>query len=104
MIPAPHSNKAAALVAVTNPYDGSVVGHVERLDPTDVPRLMQQAQSGLRIAHGLSRAWRARILAGAAQIVAEHADEFAETIVLEAGKTIRQARKEVSRCVNTLKL
>ncbi len=29
---------------------------------------------------------------------------FRETIVREAGKTIVQARKEVSRCVNTLKL
>ncbi|MBB4233231.1 acyl-CoA reductase-like NAD-dependent aldehyde dehydrogenase [Rhizobium mongolense] len=31
-------------------------------------------------------------------------DAFAETIVREAGKTIVQARMEVSRCVNTLKL
>jgi acyl-CoA reductase-like NAD-dependent aldehyde dehydrogenase len=31
-------------------------------------------------------------------------DAFASLIVAEAGKTVRQARKEVLRCVNTLKL
>ncbi len=104
MISSPHSRKTSALMAVINPYDGSVVGHVERLEPTDVPRLMQQAQTGFQTSRGLSRARRAHILEGVAQSIAEHVDEFAETIVREAGKTIRQARKEVSRCVNTLKL
>ncbi|MCQ4384188.1 aldehyde dehydrogenase family protein, partial [Clostridioides difficile] len=31
-------------------------------------------------------------------------ETFARTIALEAGKPLRQARKEVARCVNTLRL
>lgn len=89
---------------VFSPFDGSLVGEVERLEPRDVHRLMQRARAGFQISRSLSRAKRARILEEAARLVAERLDDFAKTIVLEAGKTIRQARKEVSRCVNTLKL
>jgi acyl-CoA reductase-like NAD-dependent aldehyde dehydrogenase len=47
---------------------------------------------------------RARILEEAARLVEADAAAFAELIVAEAGKTLRQAQKEVKRCVNTLKL
>src|SRR5690606_8765636 len=40
----------------------------------------------------------------AARLLEERAAEFARTITLEAGKTILQARKEVLRCINTLRL
>jgi len=40
----------------------------------------------------------------AADLLKQRADKAANLIVLEAGKTIRQARKEVSRAINTLKL
>ncbi|TFV35643.1 aldehyde dehydrogenase family protein [Bradyrhizobium niftali] len=52
----------------------------------------------------MSRHRRSSILETAARIVEGRRDDFAKTIVLEAGKTIVQARKEVLRCVNTLKL
>jgi acyl-CoA reductase-like NAD-dependent aldehyde dehydrogenase len=100
----PISRTTSTRTAVLNPYDGSIVGHVDRRAPADVNRLMQRAHSGFQISRALSRARRAQILEGAARIVADRADQFAKTIVLEAGKTIRQARKEVARCVNTLKL
>jgi len=90
--------------AVANPYDGSIVGHVERLEPCDVAQLMERARRGFRISRSLSRAKRASILEEAARLVSDRSEDFAKTIVLEAGKTIRQARKEVARCVNTLKL
>ena len=90
--------------AVYNPYDGSIVGEIDSVDPREVDHLMERARSGFRSSRALSRARRAQILEGAAQIVTARADEFAGTIVRESGKTIRQARKEVTRCVNTLKL
>jgi glyceraldehyde-3-phosphate dehydrogenase (NADP+) len=97
-----HTNSSQTLVF--NPYDGSVVGEVDRLEPIDVTRLMHQAHRGFRKSRALSRSKRAQILEDAARLVAARREEFAATIVLEAGKTIRQARKEVARCVNTLKL
>lgn len=94
----------SAVTTVFNPYDGSVVGQVDRLGAEDVNRLMQRAHFGFQISRALSRAQRARILDDAARLIEDRADGFAQTIVLEAGKTIRQARKEVARCINTLKL
>ncbi|MGX7874639.1 aldehyde dehydrogenase family protein [Mesorhizobium sp. ORM6] len=98
------SSGTSTMTTVFSPYDGSVVGQVERLGATDVARLMLRARAGFQVSRALSRARRSAILEDAARIVTDRTDEFAKTIVLEAGKTIRQAAKEVGRCVNTLKL
>lgn len=55
-------------------------------------------------AAALSRHQRATILEGAASLLQARASQVAELIVSEAGKTIRQAHKEVTRTVNTLRL
>lgn len=62
------------------------------------------AKSGAVIARNLSRAERSRILEQTAILVENDKEDFAKLISAESGKTIRQARKEVLRCVNTLKL
>ncbi|RDJ04295.1 aldehyde dehydrogenase family protein [Rhizobium grahamii] len=93
-----------APISVYSPYDGSLVGTVETTNPADINELLETARRGVVIAQNLPRHRRAAILEGAAQIVERNLDEFAATIVREAGKTIVQARKEVLRCVNTLKL
>ncbi|KIH82492.1 Aldehyde dehydrogenase [Pseudomonas batumici] len=56
------------------------------------------------MARGLPRHERARILEKTAALVESDKDAFASLIVAESGKTLKQARKEVLRCVNTLKL
>lgn len=62
------------------------------------------AVQGRDISRGLSRARRAEILSRAAAMVLQQGDELARAITMESGKTIRQARKEVARCANTLTL
>lgn len=47
---------------------------------------------------------RMAILSGAADRVAADSEGFAETIAREGIKTIREARKEVGRCVETLRI
>jgi len=89
---------------VFNPYDGSVVGSVRINSACEIGELVARARRGAALSRSLPRHLRSSILESAAQIVAARSDAFAKTIVREAGKTIRQARKEVSRCVNTLKL
>ncbi|MBB3918135.1 MULTISPECIES: aldehyde dehydrogenase family protein [Rhizobium] len=91
-------------VSVHSPFDGSLIGSIDITDASDVSELIIRARRGAKLARDLPRHKRASILEGAAQLIERRLDAFAETIVREAGKTIVQARKEVSRCVNTLKL
>lgn len=91
-------------IDVLNPFDGSLVGSVEDMGAAQVPQLLEQGRSGARLCAGLPRYRRAQILEQAAQNVERDAPAFARLIVDEAGKTLKQAQKEVKRCVNTLKL
>jgi acyl-CoA reductase-like NAD-dependent aldehyde dehydrogenase len=89
---------------VTSPYDGRVVGAVSLTGATAGKAVIETARVGARKAQALSRGARGKILDGAAAEIEQRTEEFAQTIVSEAGKTIRQARKEVLRAVNTLRL
>ncbi|MER8969568.1 aldehyde dehydrogenase family protein [Mesorhizobium sp. M0808] len=91
-------------ISIHSPYDGSLVGTVNVTYASEIDELLAGTRRGAKLSRNLPRHQRASILEGAAQIVQSRRDIFAETIVCEAGKTIVQARKEVLRCVNTLKL
>ncbi|MCA7999051.1 aldehyde dehydrogenase family protein [Burkholderia metallica] len=91
-------------ITVTNPFDGVEVGTVVNIPPEGASTLVQAAKDGACVCRNLSRYDRARVLETCASLVERDKDTFAELIVAEAGKTIRQAAKEVMRCVNTLKL
>ncbi|MGG5289108.1 aldehyde dehydrogenase family protein [Pseudomonas shirazensis] len=94
----------AQQIDVFSPYDGRLIGSVPCLDASAVPAILERARHGVRQAAAMPRHQRARVLEEAARRVQEQAQAFAELIVAEAGKTLRQAEKEVKRCVNTLKL
>ncbi|RFB86063.1 aldehyde dehydrogenase [Rhizobium leguminosarum bv. trifolii] len=99
-----HITTSLAPVTVHSPYDGSVLGTVGATDAGEIGELLGRANRGAELSSKLPRHQRASILEGAARIIESRREAFAETIVREAGKTIVQARKEVLRCVNTLKL
>lgn len=94
----------AQQIDVFSPYDGRLIGSVPCLDASAIPAILERARQGVRQAAAMPRHQRARVLEEAARRVQEQAQAFAELIVAEAGKTLRQAEKEVKRCVNTLKL
>lgn len=94
----------AQQIDVFSPYDGRLIGSVPCLDASAVPAILERARQGVRQAGAMPRHQRARVLEEAARRVQEQAQAFAELIVAEAGKTLRQAEKEVKRCINTLKL
>ncbi|MBB5577821.1 MULTISPECIES: aldehyde dehydrogenase family protein [Rhizobium] len=100
----PRIVQPAEEIDVLNPYDGSLVGRVMVSDPNDVDTLLTRARQATALSRALPRHRRAAILEKAARLVDERREDFARTIVREAGKTIVQARKETLRCVNTLKL
>lgn len=99
-----HITEMSERITVRNPYDGTTVGSVESTDAGQIGMLIERAKTGAALSRTLPRHQRATILEKAAQAIENRREEFARLIVREAGKTIVQARKEVSRCANTLKL
>ncbi|OWJ98231.1 aldehyde dehydrogenase [Pseudomonas sp. A46] len=97
-------SSVAEEITVFNPFDGAAIGTVVKVPATAAPAVIEGAQHGAAIARNMSRAERSRILEQTAALVEKDKDAFAQLISAESGKTIRQARKEVLRCVNTLKL
>ncbi|WP_376743955.1 aldehyde dehydrogenase family protein [Ensifer canadensis] len=91
-------------IAVTSPFDGTLVGTVVETCATSVTVALERARRGAQIARSLPRHKRSAILEKAAAAIEAAREDFALLIVKEAGKTITQARKETTRCVNTLKL
>lgn len=92
------------MMEVMNPFDGSAVGRMMIGDAGDVRLAGETALRSARTSRALSQHERGAILDQAAAMVMERQEEFARLIVREAGKTIRQARREVARCANTLRL
>lgn len=90
--------------SIYNPFDGSEVGHVPDMPPESTELLLEVARQGKKVSRRLPRHERARVLEKCAALIDRDAENFAMLIAMEAGKTLKQARKEVVRCINTLKL
>ena len=91
-------------IDVRNPFDNSLLDTVPRGAAEDVQQAVESAVKGHQINKGLSVHRRATILSNVVTYVQEHFEDFARTIATEGSKTIREARKEVSRCINTISL
>ena len=89
-------------VEVRDPFDNSLVDTVPRATAEDVDTAMAAAVKGFEISRKLTVYDRAQVLIRTARIVEGRLDDFARTIAREGSKTIREARKEARRCVNTL--
>ncbi len=92
------------VLEVRNPFDDSVVDTVPRGTPEDAVKAIAAAVEGARLNRRLPVHARAEILHRVAHYVEEHQEDFARTIATEGSKTIREARKEVIRCINTISL
>lgn len=92
------------LLEVKSPFDNSLVGVVTVTDSQEIPSIMNNARTGAKISGGLSKHSRAEILFKAAAKIEEDFLEFANLIARESGKTIKHAKKEVLRCINTIRL
>jgi glyceraldehyde-3-phosphate dehydrogenase (NADP+) len=89
-------------IEVRNPYNNELVDTVPAGDVGDVQAALSAAEEGFRVNRGLPVHKRIEILYQAARIIAARQEEFARTIATEGSKTIREARKEASRCVDTI--
>lgn len=91
------------VIVVRDPDDGSVVGEVHATSAADLERSLTRAVDSLR-APRLAAHERSKILSAVAARVEAEAEAHATLIATEGIKTIREARREVSRCVETLRL
>ncbi len=89
---------------VLNPWDESVIAEVPIADEAVVDAAVSAAEAGAKEMHRLPAHARADILFRTARLIADNADEFTESIVLECGKPRRQAIIEVGRAVETVQL
>jgi glyceraldehyde-3-phosphate dehydrogenase (NADP+) len=89
-------------IDVLQPYDGSVVDTVPRGTAEDVDRAISVAVKGYEINRKLPAHQRISILKRTGEIMHNRYEELAKTIASEGSKTIREARKEVGRAINTI--
>jgi acyl-CoA reductase-like NAD-dependent aldehyde dehydrogenase len=90
------------MITVTSPYDGRELGEVPKLSANDVRREIGIATDALAAAPQPQHE-RAELLERAVGLLAERAEQFAESISGEAGKPISIARGEVQRAQDTLR-
>jgi len=91
-------------IDVRNPYDNSLIDTVPKGTAQDVKAAIDAAVLGYHVNKNLPTHTRVDILYKTAQYVQDRFEDFAKTIASEGSKTIREARKEVSRCINTITL
>ncbi|QKG85052.1 aldehyde dehydrogenase family protein [Kroppenstedtia pulmonis] len=91
-------------IEVRDPQDNSLVEKVPALDRKEVQRAIEAARNASRTLSCCTTFQRSDILQQAADNVQRRGEEFAVTIAREGSKTIREARKEVRRCTETLRL
>jgi len=91
-------------IGVYDPFDNSLIDHIPRANREDVNNVLKAAEKGCKIAKNLTIYERSQILYKTADILTNRTEEFAQLLARESSKTIREARKEVSRCVNTLRV
>jgi len=89
-------------INVLNPEDESIIDTVPAADNSDVETAFKIAKEGAVEMEKLSAYDRYSILLKAAEIVNSRLEEFAKTIALEGIKTIKEARLEVKRAINTV--
>jgi len=87
---------------VNSPYDGSPVGRVAQGDAELIDRAARAAHEAFETADFPQHA-RAETLERAAELVGERIEELAAAIAAEAGKPIKTATVEATRCVDTLR-
>ena len=89
------------LVDVRSPFDGAVVGRVVQARREHAEAAIAAAVKAFGTTRRLPAFERQRVLRRVSAAIAERRDEFARTIVQEAGKPIKLARIEVDRAVFT---
>ncbi len=88
---------------VRNPYDGSIVGRVQKAARDDAENAVKSAFDAKKKIANMSAYDRAKILDKIADLVSEHKDDFVNVIVAESGKPVKVAGGEVEATIERFK-
>lgn len=97
------SGEGEHLLEVRTPFGGQLLATFRESTAAEVDAAIAQAVKTYA-AQELTPFERSKILRRASELIAERAEDFAQSIVAEAGKPIRDARAEVARAVLTFEL
>jgi glyceraldehyde-3-phosphate dehydrogenase (NADP+) len=91
-------------IEVRDPQDDSLIDTVPRGTLADLHVALEEASRGAERARSMPTHARTDVLRRTAEIIAGRSDAHAEMIAREGIKTIKEARREVWRCTETLRL
>lgn len=91
-------------IEVRDPQNDELIDTVAAHTAEDMEHAIRRAHKAAQVAEDMPVHERMRILNKAADLVEEQQEQFAQMIATEGSKTIREARSEVSRCQQTLRL
>ncbi len=92
------------MIEVYDPGNGELLGTVPSASREDVEQVLATASKASTIARDMPTHLRISVLRQVAEQLLKRHEEFAQVIAKEGIKTIRQARKEVSRCIEALRI
>jgi glyceraldehyde-3-phosphate dehydrogenase (NADP+) len=92
------------LIEVRDPKDNSLISTVPAATAEDMLYAIEEAKDGVKIAAAMPVHERIGVLNRAADWIFSHKEKYAVTIAREGSKTIRESRKEVNRCIETLRI
>ena len=92
------------MIEVYDPGNNELLGTVPSASPEDVERVLATASKASKTARNMPTHLRISVLRQVADQLLQCHEEFALIIAKEGIKTIREARKEVTRCIETLRI
>ncbi len=93
-----------SVIEVKDPHNQDIIATVPSASKQDMLNAIEKAKEGFEISKNLAVHERMTILNRAANLVEKRQDKLALLIAREGSKVIREARKEVERCVHTLRI
>ena len=94
----------ATTAPVRNPYTGETIAHVCQAGPAEAEAAVQSSVEGAVAMRRLSGYARSTLLQNAAHALQSRQEEFARTMMAEAGKPLTDARREVGRAIQTFSI
>ena len=87
---------------VLNPADGETLGELPHVTTAQLDLALEAAKNGFETWRKVSARDRGRVIANAATLLRERIEEVARALTLEQGKTINEARQEITLSIETL--
>lgn len=84
-----------AKIAVTNPADGEIVGHVPSLTAKQIEGAINASEKAFKSWRALPAAKRSALLRKWFDLMIEHVDDLATIMTCEQGKPLKEARGEI---------